>query len=569
MGHNKIIRKKREYYPEDLVLNTWDTVENSFAGFTVREVESEDDFKDFIRRYGEFMRILEEEYAWKYIDMTCHADNPEKSEAYKKFHAEILAPSEKLSFQVKKKILGLSESLKITGNTYQLMAKILKKDIKIFREENISLFVQENELTTAYAELMSSLTVTFQGKERTLPAMAPFYRSPDRSVRQEAWNLVLQRTLQEKDRLSGLFGNLYELRKKISENSGFTDYRDYMHTAKGRFDYSPDDLFRLHETVKKTVVPVVKELNQKKAMRLGLKNLRPWDASADPDGIELRPFKSDTDLIEGVSGILQKIDPLFRNNLEKMHRSGFLDLGNRKGKAPGGYNFPLAEHGAAFIFMNSVGMHRDVSTLLHESGHAQHSFAMASIQNPLYREVPMEAAELASMSMELFGLPFLDQFYSDPAHLKKACRDQLAGTIEFLPWGIIIDRFQQIIYAQENNTEKAFEIFGSLMSDFNTGIDYSGFEKEQASLWLRQLHIFEVPFYYIEYVFSQLGALALYRNYKINPERTVHLYKDFLQLGYTVPLRELYETAGIEFDFSEDYVGKLMEFTMKELQDLE
>jgi len=249
-----------------------------------------------------------------------------------------------------------------------------------------------------------------------------------------------------------------------------------------------------------------------------------------------------------------------------MKNTGFLDLINRKGKAPGGYNYPLSETGAAFIFMNAVGIHSDVRTLLHESGHAQHTFYSKDIPISHLKDFPSEIAELASMSMELLTLEYLDEYYSDPEDLKKAKREQLEGTLKILPWVMIVDAFQHWIYLNPNHTpEERDDYFASLMDRFNTGIDWKGLNKEKRIRWLRQLHIFEVPFYYIEYAMSQLGAIAVYKNYKENGKKAIEQYKEFLSSGYKYPVKKLYEIAGIKFDFSEKYISELVEFIMNEI----
>ena len=255
----------------------------------------------------------------------------------------------------------------------------------------------------------------------------------------------------------------------------------------------------------------------------------------------MKPFKKIDEFIDKAIDILHTIKPEFGEKLNMMKNTEFLDLENRKGKAPGGYNYPLQETGAPFIFMNAVGLHRDIVTLLHESGHAMHTFAMKDIKLDPYKGTPSEVAELASMTMEFLSMDHWGKYYSNTADLKKAKRDQLKGALSFLPWCMIVDAFQHWIYLNPQHTmEEREAYFLSLLKRYDTGIDWTDVEQFQKLLWLFQLHIFEVPFYYIEYGMSQLGALSVYRNYKkFGKEKALKKYEDFLKLGYTVPVNEL------------------------------
>jgi len=297
--------------------------------------------------------------------------------------------------------------------------------------------------------------------------------------------------------------------------------------------------------------------------------VRPWDVQVDLDGRQLVPFENTDDFVRNGVNTLYKVHPDFGIELEKMKNSDYLDLDNRKGKAPGGYCYPLAEHNSSFIFMNAVGLHRDLVTLVHEAGHTMHNLASKHIRYEQYQDKPSEVAELASMAMEFLTMDYWDNFYKDPADLRKARTDQLEDTVKFLPWCMIVDAFQHWVYTNPGHTvadRRAY--FASLMERFNTGVNWDSLDYSKSVRWMQQLHIFEVPFYYIEYGISQLGALAVYRNYKRNPEQAVKKYREFLALSYSVPMDKLYRAAGIEFDFSEKYIAELLGFVRDELRQL-
>lgn len=569
LTNKKIDKKKRRYFSEDFKGDSWELVEKELTNLLNVEISSDEELIKYIEKVSELNYIIEEEYAWKYINMTCNADKEEYSKAFNEFYASVVSKSESYAFKIKNKIYNSPIMKELPEEKYTHFNRIISNEIELFREENIPLKVEENELSNKYGEINSKLTVEFDGEEKTLTQMSKYLKDPDRNLREEVYRLVAERRLKEVEKLDKLFDDMKELRIQMAKNAGFDNYRDYMHKAKGRFDYTPNDIMKFHDSVEKVVVPYLKELSAERKEKLDVDTLRPWDTSVDLDGKTLKPFNNTDEFVDKAINILSKVKPEFGEKLNMMKNSGFLDLENRKGKAPGGYNFPLSEHGAAFIFMNAIGLQRDVSTLLHEAGHAMHSFAKRDIKISQYKDIPSEIAELASMSMELLTLDYLNEYYQNDEDLKKAKKEQLQGTIEFLPWAMIVDAFQQWIYTNPEHTpEERTEYFISLVDRFNVGVDWSGLEKEKGATWFRQLHIFEVPFYYIEYAISQLGAIAIYKNYKENGSKAVEEYENFLNLGYSKSVSELYEAAGIKFDFSEEYLKGIVEFIKNELDAL-
>ncbi len=300
-----------------------------------------------------------------------------------------------------------------------------------------------------------------------------------------------------------------------------------------------------------------------------MEELRPWDLAVDLDGRKLSPFETTDEFVTKAIKVLHKVNPQYALQLEMMNNTGLLDLENRKGKAPGGYNTGINNLASSFIFMNHVKLHNDVVTLLHEAGHAMHSAATKDISIDYYCDTPSEVAELASMSMELLSMDYWDEYYQNPADLKKARRDQLEGTLSFLPWCMTVDAFQHWVYLNPEHTpQEREEAYIELNKRFAAGVNWSGLEDYRKLGWMPQLHIFEVPFYYIEYGMAQLGALSVYMNYRHNPQEALRQYQNFLELGYQKPVREVYECAGIPFDFSEERIGKLVDFVRQELKSL-
>lgn len=367
--------------------------------------------------------------------------------------------------------------------------------------------------------------------------------------------------------LDEIFSKLVKNRHQRAINAGFKNFRDYQHASYNRFDYTPDDCFIFHDTVEHLVVPLLKKLRDERAEKLSLPVLRPWDLAVDADGEQpLRPFTKASELIDACQNIFASLDKDLAAQFKTMNDLDLLDLENRKGKAPGGYQSTLDEVRLPFIFMNASGTNQDLFTLLHEAGHAFHAFASRGEPWVAYRHAPMEFCEVASMSMELMGMDYLGKAYNDPQEEKRAKRDILEDILVKLPWIAAIDAFQHWIYLNPEHTaeERALQ-FSQLMKRFNPGIDWSAHEESLGRQWQKQLHLFEVPFYYIEYGIAQLGALQLWLKYKKNPLNALAAYKKGLSLGGARPLHELFEAAEIHFDFTEKTIVPALACLREEL----
>jgi oligoendopeptidase F len=447
----------------------------------------------------------------------------------------------------------------------------IKKSIDLFREENIPLQSELAVMQQQFGVISGRMTVTINGKEFTLQQAAKFLENPDRSLREDVYRKIQERRLQDKEALNELFNQLMVKRNEVAKNAGFPNYTDYRFKELGRFDYYKDDCYAFHTAVKEHVVPLVKVIYENKRAKLGLDKLRPWDLEAELPGVKpLQPFTTGNELVEKTIECFTKLRPFFGDCLKKMNAIKHLDLESRMGKAPGGYNCPLAESGAPFIFMNAAGQMNDVTTMVHEGGHAIHSFLAHPLPLTGFKEYPMEIAEVASMAMELFSMDFWDVFFNDAAELTRAKEHQLERVITLFPWIAVIDKFQHWLYgnckhSNEQRTEKWLEI----LAEYSDGIvDYSGLEKYRSNAWQRQLHLFEVPFYYIEYGIAQLGAIGMWVQFKNNPQLALDNYCKALALGGTTTLPELFKTAGLKFDFSSDTIKELMDFVKIKLEEI-
>lgn len=567
---DKLSKIAWRYLPQDFDIRSKEAVQAWLEDLTRETPASPDDLITLISKYSELSKALSDELSWRYIRMTVNADDQLLADEYNDYYANVYAPVEPFRFRIKQLFYDSPHRKQLDAEQYQHLNRIIANDIEIYRDENVPLQIKESELANKYGSIVSKLSAYFEGEDRTVAQLGVFLKDNDRVKREAAWRLRTGLFAEKRAELDQLFDELKALRIQIAANAGFDNYRDYMHSALGRFSYSPEDLYAFHDAVEKVVIPFVKLKDEHRRKVLKLNELRPWDTVVDLDGRKLQPFQTTGEFIERSIKVLAKVNPEYAKQLEMMGNTGLLELENRKGKAPGGYNTGINDLGSSFIFMNHVKQHNDVVTLLHEAGHAMHSAAMKDIAVVQYTDTPSEVAELASMTMELLSMDYWDEFYDNPEDLKKAKRDQLEGTLSFLPWAMTVDAFQHWIYLHpQASPEERAEAYVGIHRRFTASVDWSGLEALREIGWMMQLHIFEVPFYYIEYGMAQLGALSIYKNYKENPDKALQQYQEFLELGYSRPVSEIYATAGIKFDFSEARIRELVDFVQQELARLD
>ena len=572
MQFNADIQKiQRHFIPEDFKLTTWEAVEPYFKELLDRKIDSREDLEQWLHDTSELEAVVSEDACWRQIRMTCDTTDKALEDAFTFFCMEIQPKLQPYADALNKKLINSPYTQQLDQQKYFTYLRNVRKNIELFREANIPLQAELSVLQQQYGVITGAMTVEVNGQEYTLQQAAKFLESHDRSLREEVYRKIQERRLQDKDKLDELFTQLVAKRDQVAHNAGFENYRDYKFAEMGRFDYTKEDCFQFHEAVKLHVLPLVAQINVHKKEKLGVDTLRPWDTEAEPEGVEpLHPFEGGKELLEKTEQCFEELNPFFADCIKKMNELGHLDLESRKGKAPGGYNCPLAESGAPFIFMNAAGQMSDVTTMVHEGGHAVHSFLAHNLELNAFKEYPMEIAEVASMAMELFSMNHWDTFFDNKEELKRAKEHQLERVITIFPWIATVDKFQHWIYEHPKHTvEERTAAWMNILDEFSTNtVDFSGLEEYRKNSWQRQLHLFEVPFYYIEYGIAQLGAIGLWKQYIENPDKALQNYINALSLGGTKTLPQLYEAAGLKFDLSPAHIKNLMEFVKGEMDKL-
>jgi len=584
--------KPRTFVPENLDLGDWSQIAPLFDQLETRAARAATvaALEQWLLDWSELNAALDEEAARRNIAMTCHTDNAEAEKAYLYFVENIEPQLKPRQFTLEKIYTAHPLRAQLPAARFAVFDRDVINHVALFRPENIPLETEEARLGQQFQKLSGGLMVNFRGEEKTLVQMGRYLEEPDRALRQEAWELVAKRRLQEADNFDGILDKQIRLRAQIAKNAGFGNYRDYAFRRLGRFDYTPDDCGKFHDAVEKEVMPVVRELQAQRRAQLKLEKLRPWDLAVDPlNRPPLKPFAQVGEMVSRTQKIFNRLDGGLAAGFRQMDDLKLLDLDNRKGKAPGGYQSTLSESRLPFIFMNAVGLQRDVETILHEAGHAFHALATRDEDLLPYRSAPIEFCEVASMSMELLGNEFIEEFYPADENMvgsrcratpdaqqrvptndaNRARRVHLEGIVAVFPWIATVDAFQHWIYTHPDHTrDERAAAWLKLMDRFGGDADWSGHETARANLWHRQLHIFLHPFYYIEYGIAQLGALQVWANSKRDRAKALDDYKKSLALGGSRPLPELFQAAGCQFEFSARTIRPLTQLLREELEKL-
>lgn len=518
--------------------------------------------------------LIDETYNRRYVATTLDTTDKNSVESFHSYLAEVVESAQVMEDQLNKKLLA--SNLEPKG--FEIQLRNMRADADIFRAENVSLGTDLQKIGTEYDQTIGAQTVQWEGEEKTLTQMKPFLHSDDRALRESVWKAISERRLADRTKLNEIWGRMLPIRLKMAANAGQETFRDLQWKAFKRFDYTPADCETFHRAIEAVVVPAATRVYERQRQQLGVPTLRPWDLDRDdvypPSRPPLHPFTDVTDLEYKTEAIIRHVDPVLADRVKLMREEKLLDLANRKGKAPGGYQTDFAASKRPFIFMNAVGLHDDVQTMLHEAGHAFHSFEMHGLPYSQQKEITSEIAEVASMSMELLAAPYLEKKYggyyteSEAAHARI---EHLEHIILFWPFMAVVDAFQHWVYTHPTQAADAANcdaVWGDLWARFIPGVDWSGLEDARVTGWHRKLHIFQIPFYYVDYGLAQVGALQVWRNSLTDASRAVQQYRYALSLGVTRPLPELFAAAGAKFAFDEATMRDLVTLIEGTIDDL-
>ena len=546
------------FVPDYLDGSSWESIEPLMNDLRDRKLSCSNCLETFIADRSSLSEVISEARARLYIDMTCHTDDEEIQKSWMQFVENVQPKLSEYSDILNRRLVE-HESLDDLPERFGILVKGIKTDIAIFREENIPLSTRVTKLVTEYNEICGAQMVEFDGEQKTFAQMAIYFENTDRKIREGAWKAVSERRFEDNERVSEIYDELIQIRHKIATNAGFEGFQQYMFASMHRFDYSIEDCLEFHESIETVCQPLRHRTDGERMRDLGVDSLRPWDMGVDVKGRPpLQPFNDVQEMVDGCSRIFHNMSEELGNYFDQLDANDCLDLDSRKGKAPGGYQYYLQKSRLPFIFMNAAGTQRNIETMIHEAGHAFHSFYSGHLDLIHERDSPIEFAEVASMSMELLTHPHWEEFY-DNKDADRARRKHLEDIISFMPWMATIDAFQHWVYANPNHSrEERAEKWLELGERFGPKVDMTGFEDIHKVSWQRQGHLFGVPFYYVEYGIAQLRALQMWKYHRRDTQDALDRYKAGLSLGYTRGLTELFQASGLELSFSESYVGELI-----------
>jgi oligoendopeptidase F len=546
------------FVPKDLDGSSWESIEPFMNDLRDRKLSCSNCLETFIADRSSLSEVISEARARLYIDMTCHTDDEDIQKSWMQFVENVQPKLSEYSDILNRRLVE-HQALDELPERFGILVKGIKTDIAIFREENIPLSTQATKLVTEYNEICGAQMVEFDGEQKTFAQMAIYFENTDRKIREDAWKSVSERRFEDNERVSEIYDELIQIRHKMAINAGFEGFQQYMFASMHRFDYSIEDCLEFHESIETVCQPLRHRTDGERMRDLGIDSLRPWDMGVDVKGRPpLQPFNDVQEMVDGCSRIFHNMSEELGNYFDQLDANDCLDLDSRKGKAPGGYQYYLQKSRLPFIFMNAAGTQRNIETMIHEAGHAFHSFYSGHLDLIHERDSPIEFAEVASMSMELLTHPHWEEFY-DNKDADRARRKHLEDIISFMPWMATIDAFQHWVYANPNHSrEERAEKWLELGERFGPKVDMTGFEDIHKVSWQRQGHLFGVPFYYVEYGIAQLGALQMWKYHRRDTQDALDRYKAGLSLGYTRGLTELFQASGLELSFSESYVGELI-----------
>ncbi len=553
---------------------SWSQIEPVYAELIDRPIDASN-IETWLGDWTQLIRLISETNNRLEIATTVNTEDKDAVTRLQNFMVNIAEPVSIEEQKLKEKLLR-SE---LAPMGFENAMRNIQTEAEIFREANVPLVTEERKLSLEYNQVVGAQSVIWEGQELTITQLKLKLQSDDRSVREAVWKAIAERRLADRPALNNLWTKYLPLREQMAQNAGFANFRDLRWKQFKRFDYTPDDCLTFHDAIEKVVVPAATRIYDRQRQKLGVNTLRPWDLDRDevypPSRPPLHPFQTVEELVSKADTILHKVDPELGDYFSIMRKEGLLDLDNRKGKAPGGYQAGLVQAQRPFIFMNAVGTQDDVQTLLHEAGHAFHLFEALKLPYSQQWEYTSEIAEVASMSMELLAAPYLaasEGGYYTPQEAARAEIEHLEQNILFWPFMAVVDAFQHWVYSNPQEAAdpaKCDAKWGDLWGRFIPGVDWSGLEDSRVTGWHRKLHIFQIPFYYVDYGLAQIGAMQVWRNSMTDKAKAVRDYRYALSLGDTKPLPELFAAAGAKFAFDAGTLGELIELSEKRIHELE
>ena len=528
----------------------------------------------WLTQWSRLGELVEERGTWLEIAWSQDTADEQRGVYRERFLEYIATPAQIADQQLTRQLLASD----LEPEEFAVPLRNLRAEVSLFREANLPLVREEQDICTAYERLAAAQTVEWEGQTLSIPAVSALLERADRGQRERAWRLIAQRQRADRQELDALWARAIRVRQQIALAAGFGSYREYRWRQLFRFDYTPADCRVFHAALARVLVRTTGHLWETRRRLLGVETLRPWDTEVDPRGGTASLLSPDRGTREEQCATLVRcIDVELASHVETMMRERLLDLDARPGKATMNCTFHLPARRRPFLFANLQGSTRDVFVLLHELGHAFHEFEMIRLPYLHQRKdgfLPLEFAEVASTTMELIGPMHLHQAgLCSPREEAQHCVRRLERiAMHWLPYSARIDAFQHWVYEhpeQAIDPRACDRIWAELSRHYLPWVDWSGMDEVLDAGWQQVQHIYCFPFYYIEYAIAALGALQIWANYRHDPHAAVQRYREALALGATEALPELFAVAGATFAFDETTLHAAIQELMRAIEEWE
>ena len=484
--------------------------------------------------------------------------NDEKAKAEKDYYDSIGPDMQEIGDIFDKAINDSEFKNELSKEWGYTFLKQIEMGLKTFDPQIKDMLKQETDLRNEYTTLTAGAKIEFEGKNYNLAGLGPFHSDQDRDVRKRSYEARFNWFSENADALDEIYDKLVKLRHKIAVTLGYENFIELGYMRMGRSDYGPNEVANFRKQIVDHVVPIVKKLQDKKKDILGLDHLYFYDGINFKEG-DPKPKGTPEHLVKEAQTMYHELSKETGEFFDMMVNEELMDLVNRDGKRPGGFCTSFPKYDRPYIFSNFNGTDHDITVLTHEAGHAFQCYSSRNQPLLSYLWPTMEAAEIHSMSMEFFTWPWMEKFFKEDTERFKY--KHVSGSLSFLPYGACVDHFQHWVYENPEATPKQRnEKWLELESMYLPTRDYGDIDfPKTGGIWQGQLHIYQMPFYYIDYTLAQTCAFQFWMRNEQDKEKAWSDYYRLCKAGGSLPFTELVELAGLELPFKDGCLESVVE----------
>ncbi len=527
--------------------------------------DSPDLWLDLFARWNALKSYVEAEGARRSHEQSKNMTDPEREEAFRYYREQIRPVAEEGSSRLVNALLN-SRHKEAIGERYgKHLIAVLTTTVEPLAPVNSDLRVRESDLVTQYDKIVASGEVTVDGKNVTLAVARSMTKSENPAIRREAFEAYRNWFLEHRNEIATIFDQLVKLRDTMGRNLGHDNYIPLGYLGMGRTDYGPAEAAAFRESVRRYAVPLQKKLFELQAAAIGTETLKPWDMDFDPNMTLPGGIAPVSEQLDRAQRVFDALSPRLAAHFTRMREEGLIDLENRKGKRAGAYCTSFSDEGRVAILCNSTGDEGDVGTLMHEMGHAFQGWESQPIEAVDLQWPTSDACEIHSMGMEYLSMRHMNEFFSEE-HSEKFRRNRWKDAIELVCYICIVDEFQHWVYENPNCTlEERDQAWNRIWDVYKDGLDFTGMDALKYARWYAQGHIFQHPFYYIDYAIAETGAMQLALIDTDDHERALESYIELCRIGGTRSVLDIFTSVGLRSPFDPELMRDLMNHAAGEM----